>query len=246
MHLPIAQPPWTQNGKQLESLCRKALYEFKMLENMDSLGIALSGGKDSLTLLYLLHAINGRGFTKVKLHAFHVEGAFSCGAGVDASFLNAICKKLDIAFTSISIDQNKDSLNCYSCSRKRRSLIFDEAKKNHITSIAFGHHRDDLIQTLLLNLFHKAEFAANLAKIDMLDYGVTILRPLVYIPETLIFSFARQFGYLRSFCQCPIGQDSMRKKVNSLISEIEKYFPHVRSNLALAAKEYGSNKAQKL
>ncbi|NGX59312.1 MAG: tRNA 2-thiocytidine biosynthesis protein TtcA [Chlamydiae bacterium] len=179
--LPIAKPPWTKLGRKLESMCRKALFEFELLEGVEKLAIALSGGKDSLTLLFLLKAILGQGFAKIPLTAIHVGGEFSCGAGVHTKFLQGICDTLEVDYIECTSTQKRETLACYSCSRERRKLIFDAAKERGIDTIAFGHHRDDSIQTLLLNLLHKAEFAANLPKITMVDYGVTIIRPLLYI-----------------------------------------------------------------
>lgn len=244
LQIPIAKPPWTQLGKKLESTCRKALYDYQMLEEVDTLAIALSGGKDSLTLLYLLHAISGRGFPSFKIHALHVTGEFSCGAGVDTPFLKSICSKLEIDLTILESTQKRDGLECYSCSRERRSLIFREAKKLAIHHIAFGHHRDDYIQTLLLNLFHKAEFSSQLPKIYMKDYGVTILRPLIYISENQIIEFAKINGFQRITCQCPVGQNSKRKTTEKLLQIIEKEFPNIRTNLAQAGIQYGSLKSQ--
>lgn len=111
------------------------------------------------------------------------------------------------------------------------------------STIAFGHHRDDSIQTLLMNLLHKGEFAANLPKIKMEDYGVTIIRPLIYIPENAIKKFASQYGFARIMCQCPVGQQSLRRKVDELIDSMEGLFPNVRDNLSQASLRYGSKKA---
>ncbi len=241
--LPIASPPWTYIGKKLESLCRKALYNFSLVENVGSVGIALSGGKDSLTLLYLLKSIAGRGFPNFSLHAFHVKGEFSCGSSVSENFLGSICKELSIPLTVCESKQTRDGLECYSCSRERRKLIFTAAKEAGITTIAFGHHRDDSNQTLLMNLFHKAEFAANLPKVPMYDYGVTIIRPLIYIAEEQIREFAKLYGFNRVTCQCPVGQDSLRKQTENLIAHLEETFPNIRNNLAQAAFTYASDKA---
>lgn len=243
--LPIAHPPWTKLGRKLESMCRKALYDFQLLEGVDKLAIALSGGKDSLTLLFLLKAILGQGFPKIPLTAIHVGGDFSCGSGVHTPFLKAICQKLDIEFMERQSTQKRETLACYSCSRERRKLIFDAAKEKGITTIAFGHHRDDSIQTLLMNLLHKAEFAANLPKVPMYDYGVTIIRPLLYISENAIREFARNYGFARVLCQCPVGQNSMRKQTEELLKEMEKIFPNARENLARGSLQFGSNKAIK-
>jgi tRNA(Ile)-lysidine synthase TilS/MesJ len=243
MTFPIARPPWNGLGDELESACRKAIYDFALLEDVQKVAVALSGGKDSLTLLYLLHALRGRGFPLFDIIAIHVNGEFSCGAGIDERFLEGICKELNVAL--IVRSSNMNQRECYSCSRERRKLIFDAAKEFGATTVAFGHHRDDNAQTLLLNLLHKAEFAAALPKLYMERYGVTIIRPLIYITEESIKTFAKQYGFLRISCQCPIGQNSRRKQVDRLIKEMEEVFPHARGNLALAALHYGSEKAKK-
>jgi len=243
MNFPIARPPWTGLGARLESMCRKAIFDFKLLEGVESLAIALSGGKDSLSLLFLLHAISGRGFPNWKIHAIHVGGEFSCGSGVSERFLRGICEELKVNFISCTSTQKRETLACYSCSRERRKLIFNAAKEVGATTIAFGHHRDDSIQTLLMNLLHKAEFAANLPKVLMHDYGVTIVRPLIYIREADIKIFAEQHGFARITCQCPVGQNSMRRHVRDLIEHIEELFPNAKENLSLASLQYGSQKA---
>lgn len=245
MELPIAQPPWTGLGKKIESAMRKALYDYKMLEGLGStaLAVALSGGKDSLALLFMLKAILGRGFPSMDLHAIHVSGAYTCGASVSLNYLQAICDQLEVNFIVKETHQTLDDLECYSCSRTRRSLLFEAAKEVGATTIAFGHHRDDHIQTLLMNLLHKGEFAGNLPKITMYDYGVTIIRPLIYISEQEIKSFAKQQNFLRITCQCPVGQNSMRKQVDNLMNDIEALFPNARANIASAGLIYGSNKA---
>ncbi len=245
LHFPAARPPWTGLGRRLESMCRKALYEFDLIGNENKIAVALSGGKDSLTLLYLLKAISGRGLPELEITAIHVEGPFSCGAGVSEGFLKGICKELGVAHLSCESKQKRETLECYSCSRERRTLIFEAAKSVGATTVAFGHHRDDSVQTLLMNLLHKGEFAAMLPKVPMHDYGVTIIRPLIYISEEEIKEFAKMYGFARVVCQCPVGQNSMRKQTKDLLAEIEKTFPNASENLGSASLLYGSQKALK-
>ena len=243
LSLPIASPPWTGLGKKIESMCRKALYDFQLIENSPSIAVALSGGKDSLTLLFMLKAIAGRGFPDFRITAIHVDGEFSCGAGIQTSYLKSICKELNVDFITCHSMQKRETLECYSCSRERRKLIFEAAKQAGASTIAFGHHRDDSIQTLLMNLFHKGEFAGNLPKLPMHEYGITIIRPLIYIAEQEIQEFARLYGFARISCQCPVGQNSIRKQTEHWISQLEKTFPNIRNNLSLASLNYGSQKA---
>lgn len=242
-NLGIAQPPWSGVGKRIESAIRKALYDYQMLENVSSVAIALSGGKDSLALLYMLKAIAGRGFAPFELHAIHVDGEFSCGAGMTAGYLRNICRAINVPLIEKTSLQKLETLECYSCSRERRRLIFDAAKSVGATTIAFGHHKDDHAQTVLMNLLHKAEFAGLLPKIFMADYGVTIIRPLIYTREHEITSFANQYGFRRSMCRCPVGQESMRRKVENLLKEIETLYPNARENIASAGLLQGSQKA---
>ena len=241
----IPQHPWTRLGKRLESMCRKALHEFDLLNGCTSLAIALSGGKDSLTLLFLLKAILGKGFSGVKLYAIHVTGEFSCGASLQTKFIQNLCDQLNVPLTIRSSTQKKETLACYRCSRERRRLIFDAAKILGTETIAFGHHRDDSIQTLLLNLLHKGEFAANLAKVPMHDYGITIVRPLIYIPEKEIVAFAKNHGFSRISCQCPVGQSSKRQEVKNILKVLEESFPNASQNLFISSLKYGSKKALK-
>ena len=120
LKLPIARPPWTSLGKELESCVRKAIYDFDLFDGVpEKVAIALSGGKDSLTLLFLLHSLRGRGFPLFEIHAIHVDGEFSCGAGVQGDFLRAICREMEINFISCTSTQKREDLECYSCSRER-------------------------------------------------------------------------------------------------------------------------------
>lgn len=241
--IPIAQPPWTGLGKRLESAVRKALFDFQLIQGIDKLAVALSGGKDSLTLLFLLKAISGRGFPPFDLYAIHVTGAFSCGSGVSTQYLEGICAQLGVPLLIREANQTLESLECYSCSRERRSLLFEAAKSVGANTIAFGHHRDDNAQTLLMNLLHKGEFAGNLPKVPMHDYGVTIIRPLIYLAENDIRTFAEQYHFKRIMCRCPVGQHSMRRRVDELLKEIELLYPEARSNIARAGLLFGSDKA---
>jgi tRNA 2-thiocytidine biosynthesis protein TtcA len=243
MELPIAKPPWTALGRRLESMCRKAIFEFDLFGQDNKVAVALSGGKDSLTLLYLLKAISGRGVPDLELHAVHVGGKFSCGASISENYLRSICEALEVNFILKHSNQTEGPLECYSCSRERRKLLFDAAKEVGARTVAFGHHRDDSIETLMMNLLHKAEFAAMLPKVPMEQYGVTVVRPLIYLSESETREFAKLYGFSRIVCQCPVGQKSMRRQVKQMIAEIEETFPNVRENLSQSSFKYGSTKA---
>ncbi|ANH79008.1 tRNA 2-thiocytidine biosynthesis TtcA family protein [Candidatus Chlamydia sanziniae] len=239
----LLHPPWIKAGKRIESLIRKALYTYKMLENHKKIVVALSGGKDSLTLLLMLKAISGRGFPNLDLYAIHVRGKYSCGAEVSQHYLRQICDKIHVPFTTVSSPYNPDTPECYPCSQVRRRLLFQGAKQLGATAIAFGHHRDDLVQTVLINLCHKAEFSGMLPVLDMIHFQVTLLRPLIFTPEFWIRKFAKEHGFARVTCRCPVI--SLRSKAEAQLKFLEGIFPLARHNIALAICEYGSSKSQK-
>lgn len=210
----------------------------------DVLAVALSGGKDSLTLLSMLKKILGFGFPKKQLIAIHVSGAFSCGAGLPTGSLEAICQSLHVPLFTRESTQTLQTLACYSCSRERRSLLFEEAKKQGASHIAFGHHKDDNLQTFLLNLLKKGEFEGHLPVVPMKKYGVTIIRPLHFVHEEMIRHYARQQNFLRVTCQCPRGQTSKRKAVEEVLAQMSTIFPEARHNIHLALLKYGGQKAK--
>jgi len=245
MSAPNTKFAWTGLGKRLESTVRKALFDYEMLKDVTKVAVALSGGKDSLTLLYMLKAISGRGFPELDITAINVQGEFSCGAGVNSNYLQGICDQLEVPLIFRESTQKLETLECYNCSRERRRLLFCAALEVGATTIAFGHTQDDNTQTVLMNLLHKAEFAGNLPKLHMYDYGVTIIRPLIYVGENDIRNFATNQGFMRIMCRCPVGQNSLRKQTEDLLKQIEALFPNARENIAKAGLVYGSDKASR-
>ncbi|MBM3194420.1 MAG: tRNA 2-thiocytidine biosynthesis protein TtcA [Chlamydiae bacterium] len=238
-----AQPPWTQVGRQIESLIRKAIHQFDLITQNKKIGIALSGGKDSLTLLYMLKAMSGRGLFPYEIEAFHVSGAFSCGASIAEKSIKNACEDVGVPLHILYSDQKLEKLECYSCSRERRRLIFHKAKELGMETIAFGHHKEDNVQTLLMNLLHTASFEGMLPKVPMLRYGVTIIRPLILVSESLILRFSKQYGFLRVMCQCPVGQVSKRRSTKDLLKDLEREFPNAIDNLSESSFKFGTKKA---
>ncbi len=237
----ILSPPWTTLGKKLESTCRKALFDFNLAEN-PPICVALSGGADSIALLLLLNAISGKGFIPFNPFAIHVENRALPNESL-ILFMQDLCERLQIPLIIKYMDLELNKLECYRCSRARRKIIFEEAKKQGASCVAFGHHRDDNAETFLLNILHKGECAAILPKIKMHNYGITIIRPLIYIAKADILNFI-------SLCRieiipsiCPKDKDSSRKVIKAIIAKLQDDFPSAQNNLASAGLLYGSKKA---
>ena len=241
--IPLPSPPWTGLGRRLESATRKAIYDFQLLNGVSRLALAISGGKDSLTMLLLLHAISGRGVPPFEIVCLHVGGDYSCGASIGGSFLADFCAQLHVPLIGQPMPALARKLECYSCSRSRRKLLFEMAHSEGCSTIAFGHHRDDNAQTTLMNLLHKGEFSGLLPKITLHKYESTIIRPLIYLEEKDIKTFSVQCGFARISCRCPAGQHSLRKKTDLLLDILAEVYPNARGNVAHASLVYGSQKA---
>lgn len=234
----------TRLEKRIESLVRKALYTHK-IGFCSPIAVALSGGKDSLTMLYFLMKIKGYGIPDLQVHALYVDGQFSCGPAITKKHLETFCNQLDVPLHVLLPEKELANLECYSCSRQRRTLLFKKAKELGCKEIAFGHHKDDTLESLLLNLLQKGEFGSSLPKVPMHDYGITIVRPLYYVLEAEILTFAQQKGFFRLTCQCPVGATSRRRDAKHLLQALVEEFPNTKANLFHALLQYGSDKSLK-
>ncbi|HRW58686.1 MAG TPA: ATP-binding protein [Chlamydiales bacterium] len=234
----------TLNDKKIESLIRKAILKFSLIDQNDCVAVALSGGKDSLCLLHMLHKINGFGIAKFNLHAIHIQNELTL-KNDPSNLLKTICNELNIPLHIQKVPLPKNSFSCYTCTRVRRTKLFEIAKTIGANKIAFGHHRDDNAQTLLMNMLHKSEFAGMLPKVYMHDYNNTIIRPLIYVAEKNIITYADCHHFLTSSCSCSFGENTKRKQTEKLIQEMEKLYPNARKHLSNISLNYGLNKALK-
>lgn len=221
--------------KKIEKLIRKAILSFNLIPKDQKIAIALSGGKDSLTLLDLLSKIQGKGFAKFDLKAFHVRGTYSCGASQSLKSIEQFCSSREVDLTVLEQIQKREQLKCYPCSRQRRSLLFRAAKTEGYNTIAFGHHKQDHLETLMMNVFNKGEFLGLKPKLNMTHYEQTIIRPLIYVEEHHVVKYAQDQKFLPQVCQCPVGQTSHRREVKNFMQSLKNVFPYAEERLFEAA-----------
>lgn len=230
---------------KLLSLMRCALHRYELLppgETPLPLAIALSGGKDSLMMMWALKELSGRGMRTLKIEALHVGGVHNCGAAIGRAQLLSFCDQLEIPLHELKSEDHREK-GCYSCARERRRLLFEKVKALGCDVIAFGHHRDDNAQTMLLNMLHGAKPAGMLPKVTMHHYDVTIVRPMILVPESLIISQAKKNNLLRATCICPLGAHTYREKTKKALKELEELFPRAREHLADIALKWGDRGA---
>lgn len=210
----------------------RAVMDYRMLNDGDKVAVAVSGGKDSLVLLRVLN--DRRKFVPIKydLIAIHIDSGYPRPY---AKPLERYFKKLKIKYHIEKIDDIRKTdpkeINCFWCSWNRRKAIFKTADRLGYRKVALGHHKDDIVETVLLNLFFQGEISAMKPKQELFDGKITLIRPLAYVEESMIRKFAREEKLPHDSCICPHSVASHREKMAKIIRELEKTCPEIKTNI---------------
>lgn len=212
----------------------KAVKEHGLINKGDRILLAVSGGKDSLVMM---HALKTRSINfpfKIEMSAVFIK-TDNVDYNIDTEYLDALCNKLDIPFNIINtrVDFNSDSNKqaCFICSWNRRKEIFSFAKNNGFNKVALGHHKDDIIQTLLMNMAFQGSISTMPPRLLMFKGELEIIRPLAGLSEDECKEYAEILGFKDELKLCPHENLTKRKRISELISELEKLNPDVRYNL---------------
>ena len=219
----------------------KACADYSLIEDGDHILIALSGGKDSLALVELLGKRAQIFVPRFKVTAIHVrvkERAYLS----DVSYLQSFCdafrvpllvRDTEIGESSVSASglSAKRSNPCFLCSWYRRKTLFDTAQELGCNKIAFGHHKDDIVETLLMNLIFDGKFSTIYPKLQMDKMPLQLIRPLCLIEEKDLRRYAALSGYVRQKQPCPYEHASARTQIKALVSQLESLNPNVRDSL---------------
>jgi len=217
----------------IRSLIQKAIEDYRLISHGDHVLAAISGGKDSLTMLHFLREIQKSGQVDFKLTAIHIKTDFHCGACVHQSALTDVFDRYDVAHVVRHIqvlDENKKT-TCFWCSWCRRKCLFEAAQELGCNTIALGHHKDDIVETTLLNLFYKGEISTMRPRQDLFDGKLAMIRPLGYVAEDMVRTFAKDAGFPQQLCRCPFGAQSERKAMKNLIAQLSATQPDIRENI---------------
>lgn len=204
-----------------------------MLQGGDRVLVAVSGGKDSLTLLHVLLYRQRFIPVKIKLVAAHVDMGIP---GFSLSKLVRHFQQLGVEYAVEKTDvlRNKQikDIDCFWCSWNRRKALFSLARKMDFNKIAFGHHLDDIVETILLNLFFRGEVGAMRPKQVLFGGKLTVIRPLAYESEATIARFAKA-EKLSNLCRyrCPHSSISKRAAMKKIVKMLEKENPHAKINV---------------
>jgi len=223
--------------KKLLHYTGKAIADFNMIQRGDRVMVCLSGGKDSFTLLTLLHALRKRSNNKFDIFAFTLDQA---QPGWDDSRLHAWLQDKKIPYEVLTRDTYsivkekipEGKTYCSLCSRLRRGIIYRYAEEHGFTKIALGHHRDDLIRTLMMSILYNGDVRSMPPKLLSDNKKHIVIRPLCYAQEKDIIAFAQEQAYPIIPCTlCGSQENLARKRIGKLIDQLAEENPKIPSNI---------------
>jgi tRNA 2-thiocytidine biosynthesis protein TtcA len=210
--------------------------DYKMIEEGDRLLIGVSGGADSFVLLDLLDSPMIF-VPKFSFIAVNIDMGFDpeyiaynqLGKYLQENNYQHVLEKTDIGLLAHS-DFNKKN-PCFLCSRMRRKRIFEIAAEKGCNKIAFAHHRDDIIETLLINMFYGREISTMMPNQSIFAGSLQIIRPLAYLREELVKKYSRERQFPTVKNECPTSENSQRSYIKKLINELERDNKDIRDNI---------------
>ncbi len=231
-------------SKKIMKYFRKAVIDYRMIENEEGIMVGLSGGKDSLTLLAMLKEFLVSSKYKYKLAAGHI----GLGFPNDIPALERYCQSLDVPFyyedTNISqvvFEIREETNPCSLCAKMRRGALNNLAKQRGFQKIALGHHLDDVIETLLLNMCFEGRVDSFKPKTWLSNQEVTVIRPMIYVQERTIATYARQEALPIVASCCPANGRTKRQDMKEILTEISQFCPQAKDRMLRALQHVEGN-----
>lgn len=220
--------------RRIEQRFMKGIVQYGLIEEGDKILVGLSGGKDSLALLELLarrSRIYKPRFSVVAVHVVMTNIAYES----DMDYLRTYAEGLGVPFvryeTSFDLSTDNRKSPCFLCSWNRRKALFTVAKEQGCNKIALGHHMDDILETLLMNMTFQGAFSTMPPRLVMRKFDMTIIRPMCLVHESDLVEMAALRGYRKQIKNCPYEKDSHRSEMKDVLKRLEAMNPEARFSL---------------
>lgn len=224
--------------QQLLSFTRKAVDEYEMIQEGDHIAVGISGGKDSLTLLYALHGLKRFYPNKFELSAITVDLGYE---EFDLSLVHELCQELGVPYKVVKTDiahilfeERKESNPCSLCAKMRKGALNDSVKEMGCNKVAYAHHKDDIIETMLLSLIFEGRFHSFSPKTYLDRMDLTVIRPIMFVDEADVIGFKNKYNLPVVKSKCPVDGYTKRQYAKELVKQLNTEHPGAKNRMFTA------------
>lgn len=221
--------------QRLLSYTRKAVDEYQMIEEGDHIAVGISGGKDSLTLLYALHGLQRFYPKHFKISAVTVNLGFE---DFDLSPIQQLCAEMKIPYKIVTTDiynilfqVRKEKNPCSLCAKMRKGALNETIRGMGCNKVAYAHHKDDIIETMLLSLIYEGRFYSFSPKTYLDRMDLTVIRPIMFVDEVEVIGFQYKYDLPVVKSKCPVDGYTKRQYAKELVRQLNEENPGVRERL---------------
>ena len=221
--------------QKLYSYTRQAINDFQMIQDGDKIAIGVSGGKDSLALLYALSGLQKFIPEKIDIVAITVDLGFG---NFKTEEIRKLCEKLGIQYHLVKTQiadilkaKIKEGSFCSLCAKMRKGALNNFAKELGCNKIAYAHHKDDFVETMILSLFYEGQFFSFPPVKYYEDVDLTVIRPLLYVPEKDIIGFQNKMTLQSIKNPCPFDKNTKREYVKNILRQLKKDNPEIQQKM---------------
>ena len=227
--------------QKLIGLVRRCVEDYRMIEAGDRIGVGVSGGKDSLALLVFLAELK-----KYFPQPFYLEAiTIDMGLGMDYTGIENLCRELDVPFTLVKteiapiiFDHRKEKNPCSMCAKMRRGALNQTLMEHNLNKLALGHHYDDAVETFLMSLLFEGRISCFQPVTDLDRTGIIQIRPMLYIHEKTVDSFAVRQNLPVLENRCPVDKTTKRTEVKELIYQLSATYPDLKERIFGAMQRF--------
>lgn len=221
--------------QRLYSLTRQAIDRYSMISENDRIAIGISGGKDSLTLLYALSGLRHFYPAKFELAAITIDLGYG---NQDFQRIRELCTELDVEYSivhteisSIVFDIRKESNPCSLCAKMRKGALNNEALRLGCNKVAYAHHKDDIIETMMMSLMYEGRFYSFPPVTFLEKTKLQVIRPMMFVNEADVIGFANKVNLPVAKNPCPVDGHTKREYVKKLIKDMNTQNPGVKDRI---------------
>lgn len=224
--------------QKLLSYTRKAVDEYAMISKGDKIAVGISGGKDSLTLLYALHGLRRFYPERFELSAVTVDLGYS---ECDFRPVAKLAEELEIPYEIVKTDiahilfeERKEKNPCALCAKMRKGALNQAVKKMGYNKVAYAHHKDDIVETMLLSLLFEGRFYSFSPKTYLDRMDLTVIRPMLFVEEAEVIGFKNKYKLPVVTSRCPIDGYTKRQYAKELVKSLNQEHPGAKQRMFTA------------